>query len=153
MEGPEQWESDPKIILKMIKEYTAKYIAYNNKDPKDTGKYFNFSNDLCAMGFSPHSSLLRGRYADSRIIDAYAALKLAKVTKIERWVLSGDLDAKQQQFCMFSIKNLGVSDEYIDDITLRRERLEIERERLLLSRENVTGDLGDYDNIKIGFDS
>jgi hypothetical protein len=54
---------------------------------------------------------------------------------------------------MFSIKGLGVSDEYIDEITLKRERLELERERLLLHRENVTGDLGDYDNIKIGFDS
>ena len=110
--------------------YYAEYIAYDNFNPSDNDKYFNFAHELMLRyRFSPHSDYLRGAKADNGVIQAYQAIKLAKIRKIEKWLLNGMLQGCQINFALFSIKSLGMTDEYIDELMLKRERLQIERDK------------------------
>lgn len=130
---PDGYPPNADAMTVALWEYHDEYVAYENICPTDTKEYFNFMEDLIKKyRFLPNSVWLRGDQAHAGVIEAYTAIKLAKVKKVEKWILNDQLSINQTSFAIFTIKSLGVTDEYIDELYVKREKLRLDKEKLKL---------------------
>lgn len=141
----------PEDVAKQLWDYYEEYVAYNNSTPADNHKYFHFTQDLASRyQFLSNSPLLRGKQADDEVIVAYAAIKLAKVRKIDRWIFDNKLTVGQINYCTFLVKALGVSDEYLDELHMKRERLALEKERVKAMKDKDSAPVSH--TVTVGFE-
>lgn len=147
---PEGYPQNAEEMTVALWQYHEEYVAYDNMCPTDTAEYFNFVEDLIKRyRFLPNSCWLRGDKAHEGVIEAYTAIKLAKVKKVEKWILNDQLSINQTSFAIFTIKSLGVTDEYIDELYVKREKLRLDKEKLKLIAKETEKD--GNTTITIGF--